>query len=529
MTLVDTEARTRIATDLTTNLFVEAGAGTGKTQSLVNRILGLVTTGTFPNGIADLAAITFTENAAAELRNRVRQQLDRAVADPALAADERMRFRAALASLDDASLSTLHGFALRLLSDFTLEADLPLGFTVQDDIRAGLARDLWWARSVDAALEDPALTAVWTTCLALELTPRALRVIADRMQADWDQLESMAVTPPTVPRWDMPAVVGPLREAVRRYADVGPEGDPLTTYLRGPLRTLLDDLDAEPDDLGRASVLLNQAVKTRCGDRAARKKAGTPKSKPVDILVQADSAWQARLSAVRTACIEQLVCWLRDAVLDDAARRQTEGSLHFHDLLVLARRLLQKPQVREALHHRWPVIMVDEFQDTDPLQVEIVHLLASATFPDSWQECDAAGGRLFFVGDPKQSIYRFRRADVELYNAVRETIAVRPQLVQNFRSHPGILRVVNHSLRKLMDGKPGQVPYAELMAAREEVPGDKGPNVLLLGKGHATDMAGVRQEEAAHVATICRQAAGHWTVRDGRLAACAAGGAHRPA
>jgi ATP-dependent helicase/nuclease subunit A len=517
VTLIDEPARQVIRERLRTTLFVEAGAGTGKTHSLVERIVGLVSAGLPASGMQGIAAITFTENAAAELRNRVRAALQKA-ADAVPATEASARCATALGGLDDASLSTLHGFASRLLADHALAAGLPLGFTVQDDVRAGLGRDRWWDTVVDRALADPYLQQVWRTALGLGLAPGSLRKIADRLHAEWDLLlTDDSSVPPPVPAWDMDAVLTPLREAVHRYSGQGPDGDPLTLYLEQTLPPLLAELDAEPDDLGRATVLLSEGgIKTTKGNATKWQKHGTLKAGPQELLVAASEAWSAQVEAVRAAVLQHLVRWLRSSVLADASRRRREGRLHFHDLLVLARVLLaEDEEVREQLHDRWPILLVDEFQDTDPLQVEIVHLLAADTKPDRWQDCGDVRGRLFFVGDPKQSIYRFRRADVQLYSTVRDQVSERPALTQNFRSRPLILEVVNASLRELMDGKPDQVPYTDLAAARtgpaEE---DPGPDVLLLGGSLSADIEAVRQLEAEHLAATCRRVVEQgWKVR----------------
>src|SRR3954447_20905614 len=111
---VDHEARERVRRDLDRNLFVEAGAGTGKTKVLVDRVVRLVATGSVrePSG---LVAITFTEAAAAELRDRIRAQLERAASDPSLDEDQRTRCRSMRVRIDEAVITTLHGFAQRIL------------------------------------------------------------------------------------------------------------------------------------------------------------------------------------------------------------------------------------------------------------------------------------------------------------------------------------------------------------------------------------------------------------------------------
>ena len=518
MTLVDTDARKQITTEFDATLFVEAGAGTGKTHSLVARIVAMISAGLPSEGISHIAAITFTENAAAELRNRVREALGEAAASDS---DAGRRCAAALPQLDDASLSTLHGFASRLLSDHVLAAGLPIGFAVQDDVRAGLERDRWWDTVVDTALGDPQLQPVWRTALGLGLAPGSLRTIADRLHAEWDLLLTQDPSPPPpVPDWNLHEVVQPLAEAVQRYAGLGPDGDPLTAYLERTLPPLLAELEAEPDDLGRATVLVSEGgIKTNKGNAGKWAKTGTLKSGPADLLLAASEAWEEQLEQVRGAVLAHLVHWLRDVVLADAHRRRREGRLHFHDLLVLARTLLTDHEdVRRQLRDRWPVLLVDEFQDTDPLQVEIVHLLAATCRPTQWQDATDVGGRLFFVGDPKQSIYRFRRADVTLYQQVRAQVAERPALTQSFRSRPLVLDVVNHSLSELMHGKPDQVDYTDLVAARTgPTDSDPGPDVLLLGGSHEENIDEVRQREAQHLAATCRSVVEkRWRVRVGK-------------
>src|SRR5690606_31642667 len=128
-----------------------------------------------------------------------------------------------------------------------------------------------------------------------------------------------------------------------------------------------------------------------------------------------------------------------------ARERRRLNVMHYGDLLQLAARVLRENgAVRAALQQKYRWLFVDEFQDTDPVQAEIIFLLSSA--PDcaagpgvDWRTLPLRPGALFVVGDPKQSIYRFRRADIDIYNAVRERLATPPSgevlaLTTNFRS-----------------------------------------------------------------------------------------------
>ncbi|MGH8867778.1 MAG: 3'-5' exonuclease, partial [Actinomycetes bacterium] len=159
----------------------------------------------------------------------------------------------------------------------------------------------------------------------------------------------------------------------------------------------------------------------------------------------------------------------------------------------------------------WQAVCVDEFQDTDPLQVELVHLVTGLDH-GSWKDATVEGGRLFFVGDPKQSIYRFRRAEVALFAEVSRVYAAgRLGLVRNFRSRPGVLAVVNAVFTRVF-GDDATVGFAPLQAARPGVDADTGPDVLLLGGPADKRIGAIREDEADHVAATLARARGRWQV-----------------
>src|SRR5262249_29371625 len=155
----DAPARDAVAAELGRTMFVEAGAGTGKTKVLVDRVVALVTTDgdDLPVAISAIAAITFTEKAAAELRDRIRGELrkraDAATEPPAV----RARCAQALDDLDAAAICTLHSFAQRILTEFPIEAGLPPRIEVRDEISSRLAFDARWRVFVDRMLDDPEL------------------------------------------------------------------------------------------------------------------------------------------------------------------------------------------------------------------------------------------------------------------------------------------------------------------------------------------------------------------------------------
>ena len=174
------------------------------------------------------------------------------------------------------------------------------------------------------------------------------------------------------------------------------------------------------------------------------------------------------------------------------------------------------------LARRYERLLIDEFQDTDPIQVDLAVLLASSD-PDAgarpWTDATIDPGRLFFVGDPKQSIYRFRRADIGTFLRARDTFTDAPLLLtRNFRTTGSVLAWINHVFGELIQPFPDSQPeYHALEATRADAP--DGPAVTMLGAephGDDPDADLLREREALDVvATIRTAVAEQWSVRDG--------------
>ena len=508
--LADQPARDRIVNSHSENLFVDAGAGSGKTKQLVDRIVALVATG-YLTSIRSLAAITFTENAATELRTRIREALEDAAAATGRPIEERERCTQALLVLDDAAITTLHGFASRLLADAPMEAGLPPGFRVHDAVRTSIDRDAWWHGLLDDWYADPSLSEIWRVGLTLGLNPAYLKDVAVGFDSNWDLLVDNPIVVQTLPSLDPAAVLTPLRQLCDYAGGRGPVGDALTKRIDTVVEPLVREVEAEPDPLQSLAILDGVPLKS-AGNAAGWTKAGLDKATACAMLDEAAGARGGQLSACRVAVTTTLTARLREAVLQHAHERRERGELWFHDLLVHAVRLLRDDaEIRRAARDRWQVVCVDEFQDTDPLQVELVHLIAGLD-DGGWLDATVDGGRLFFVGDPKQSIYRFRRAEVGLFAQVRDSYEPgRLGLTHNFRSRPGILRAVNAVFDEFLGADP-VIGYQPLEAAREEVTADPGPDVLVIG-GPSTEAIGkVRDDETEHIASTLVGARGSWLV-----------------
>jgi ATP-dependent helicase/nuclease subunit A len=450
--LRDMDARSAIATQLDATLFVEAGAGSGKTTALVSRIVQLLCSGACT--LDELAAITFTEEAAAQLRNRVRESLA-AVAGAASSGEDGRRARDALDRIDEAAISTIHGFARRLLGRYPIDVGLPPRFEVYDEVRQSIAWREVWSSALDHFYEDAGGSFLFATALLLGLSPWHLERLASAVSQAWDRCGTESPDVASV----MAGIEGLVDEAAAGFAACLVRAQSYAPHCRDSDDLLLGALEAASrfaDQLaGSGSVedrlrLLASPVSVGKVGNVGKAGAWSCDIEDVRDCLRAASKIRERLvSQVCDLCFPALVAMF-DVFAREAARdRRVNGELNFHDLLVLARDLLRDhPDVLASVRHELKFLLVDEFQDTDPLQLEIVELIGSG----SARIKPGDPGRLFFVGDPKQSIYRFRGADLASYEGARERLGQDGlvALTSNFRSVPGILDFANDCFAILM-------------------------------------------------------------------------------
>ncbi|MET0494381.1 MAG: UvrD-helicase domain-containing protein [Actinoplanes sp.] len=508
MSLGDQAARRLIAGSLGETLFVEAGAGSGKTTALVRRVVALVLEDGVP--LSRIAAVTFTEKAGAELRDRLRSALP----DGSEAVDE----------LDTAAIGTLHSFALRILNEHPIEAGLPPLLEIQDEVASGVQGDARWTALRSALLDDSSLTDTLLLAMAAGIRLDDLKSMAVTFNANWDLLESRVLATPAP---DLPAIdVAGLAADARRLADHAAHCTDAEDKLVANLGLLADwatTLENAPDDAARITAL-GGAVSKRW--HTGRK--GSWPSVDLDVLRADGKAVGEAAAALRDtildATLRRLAQHIARAVLDQAAVRRADGRLEFHDQLVLARELLRGPvhgaAVRSRLQQRYRRLLLDEFQDTDPIQIELAVRIAggAAATQEDWADVVVPAGSLFVVGDPKQSIYRFRRADIATYLRAQEKLGREVVLDTNFRTTAPVLAWVNEVFAQLIVAAPGSQPaYRPLRAHREAAP--VGPAVLALGATAHLDAPNalvLREREAADVVAAVRTALHEkWQVDDG--------------
>jgi ATP-dependent helicase/nuclease subunit A len=503
----DEESRRLIEFAVDETLVVEAAAGTGKTTELVKRILRVIATGRA--GVDRIVAVTFTEKAAGELKLRLRQELERArtaAADPAVIA----RLDAAIQHLEEAHVSTIHGFCADLLRERPVEARIDPMFRVLTEGQAQRLFDGAFDHWLQQQLEDPPEG----VRRSLRRASRGFRPgdvdedgpIERLRRAAWDLTEWRDFRGPWVrDPFDRAGAIERLIELVHACADLSQHasyaGDNLSLDTE-PVRRLSRDLragwdPAVPDlrpPIADLDGLESQLIELRRNRdfRRARKGSGPTYAKGVtraqvlaarDALIEALAEFQVKADADLAAVLHRELFGCVDGYERLKAR---EGVMDFLDLLLRARDLIANDEVvRRHFQGRFTRIFVDEFQDTDPLQAELLLLLAADDPGETrWESVIPSRGKLFVVGDPKQSIYRFRRADVDIYLRVRQQLihrgAIALELRRSFRSVPNIQRAVNATFAPIMNGNPGalQAGYVALEPWRDELPGQ--PSLVAL-------------------------------------------------
>ncbi len=499
----DAAARQAITDRLDATMLVEAGAGTGKTRALVDRVVALVARGT---PIERIAAITFTERAAAELRERVRAGLDDRVADPAAAPEVVARCRVARAGLDRAQLSTIHSFGQSLLRALAAEAAIDPDMTVLDQMASERRFDERWRAALEDVDPDGPDGAAIDRALGRGLGVAGLRTLAAALAERADIAAAIAASPPTVtaPRWD---VLGELARDVAAIDCTGVHDEDACLAHLHALRDMLDGVAAtdgwERDALMPLAAALGSKKLGRTG-RAPSWGGSARIDAARDVLGRTGERLVALLHESRAEALCGILPWVARITLADAERRRSEGTLVFGDLILWTRDLIRAdPSARAALRERFDALLIDEFQDTDPWQVDIAEAFAAT------DAGDLDPGRLFLVGDPKQSIYRFRRADMAVYAAERRRVAegggLLPSLTGNRRSRAVVVEWVNTVIGALIDAETDaalQPAYVPISAERDV--DLAGPGVAWFGGAADRPAVEIRMAEAGDVAAACR-------------------------
>jgi ATP-dependent exoDNAse (exonuclease V) beta subunit len=502
----DQLARERICNDLDTSLIVEAAAGTGKTTALIGRILSGIVSGRV--SLSKVVAVTFTEFAAGELKLRLRSAIEEERQKHSSPEADEFLTRA-VQELEEARIGTIHAFCSDLLREHPVEAGIdPLFEVAPDDLSFplfNLAFEKWFERQL--ANPDEGVRRILRRLPRKEFGGKRTAILARRPRdigpkpllrkaaielqkerdftAKWRKFEG----------FDRDTEIDALVKEIQDLGEWSDAGDP-SQYLTRSLK-YLKHFAAEitrPESLGQPRDY--DGIEARIfgllgGWREKGWKAyyASQEHFPADELRRRRDDLKLRVEAFIANAGADLAPKLREElwpVIEEFERlKERAGYLDFLDLLVRARNLIRDNRdVRVELQQRFTHIFVDEFQDTDPLQSEILMLL-SADHPDekNWRAAKPVAGKLFVVGDPKQSIYRFRRADVALYQQVKKQVVAAGGAVVDlnvsFRSVPEIQEAVNAAFAPVMSAESAtQAEYVPLAPSRKGI--DTQPAIIAL-------------------------------------------------
>jgi ATP-dependent exoDNAse (exonuclease V) beta subunit len=474
------------------SILVEAGAGSGKTAVMAGRIAVMLAEGVSPRAIA---AVTFTELAASELLSRVREfvadltagkiahELRVALPD-GLSDAHRSNLAAAIAAIDEITCSTIHGFCQRLIKPYPAEADIDPGAGVMDRNQA----DLTFLEIIDGWLRERLSDGQGGILAEMVLhNPGDTVALIHKIAENLRRRRTLAAPP--VSSLDNHLMV--FRQTTAGFAGFvagAAAAEPETVTIIERLAEMAAALAGGPEPAtpaGLVSLLTSRPhpdICTKAGSfasyrkkgkwAAAAKQAGLSKAEGDRLNDAADghytsccNAWASLLQAAAGHALAALIEEARPILQRYRDHKRASAQLDFDDLIFAARDLLRDHDaVRRALGQRFAHVLVDEFQDTDPLQTEIFWRLCGERVDgdDDWTKFRIRPGALFLVGDPKQAIYRFRGADVGAYVQARD--AFRDQdpgsllsISTNFRSCASILAFVNERFEAVLSaaGQPG--------------------------------------------------------------------------
>ena len=488
--LPDAGARLTAETTFNRNVVVLAGAGTGKTTLLVNRLIHALLREPHSLRLTEMLALTFTNKAANEMKGRLRDRLHGLLAEceaearsemPVVTSLEEFRQRyhvstehmrekiqMALGDLEKAQIATLHSFAAHVLRLYPLESGVDPNFredegtqfleTFQEAWNAWLEQELGAHGSAHAQWEE-----VLNGMSLKDLHAFAFSLCQDHMSLP--ELEKQVNADALEPAFNIwvQSKQQQICELLKRYDRAKPRKIEKLLNLAGQIFDRVGQAGWQQDSLLSDSdaALLDSPVGKPPGDWDSS---------------DFQDARRAIQAAHRLLQVNEKVLGTVIHLLGPFAGRvrqvfSDKGWIRFDGLLVRVRDLLRDhPMVREQLKGNYQAIMVDEFQDTDPVQYEIILYLAERPGEHSryWRAIRLVPGKLFIVGDPKQSIYAFRRADIEAFDQVVDKLiqdgGIVCTLLTNFRSDRAILAAVNAVFDRLFipqaNVQPPNVPLA---------------------------------------------------------------------
>jgi len=529
--IIDNDVREKLKSDFGRSYLVDAGAGTGKTTVLVDRLIGAVEAG---YDLERVAAVTFTEKAAGELILRVRQKIEEKINE----SSDPDKWKSAREKLERTHIGTIHSFCAFLLRKRPIEAGVDPNFEVMDEVGARLLKEEAWKEWIGLQLDSGEDEWGWLVKVLLKegVTLKKLRETAFGLVEKREVFDSFmqSMSEPKTP--DTRALIANVNNAfnkARRLVEeycTNKEND----SGAGQLKEKEEEwLKLAPNSGSENFCVVPYKINKNKLGAQANWKPKERKKEFASILKNIEKTVNDYNKEVGDYYVKPALKWLHGFTGKYEEKKAEQGRLDFEDLLIKSRDMLANlngKEVRAYFQNLFDLILVDEFQDTDPLQVEVV-LLLSESKPEAerWNEARPQKGKLFIVGDPKQSIYRFRRADVHTYLQVKncsEKALSQKELAQNFRSAAPLMDFFNSFFDEHFNSNPetgGAIHYIELKPApgyskppgEMSRPGVVGLEVKGIDFENKPKAEQIRTAEAEHVSRLIRRAVEDgWLVRN---------------
>lgn len=462
---IDHAERDLAVSQLDKNILVLAGAGTGKTRILIDRIVLLITQKEI--SVDRIVALTFTKKAAEEMRVRLEEKLREIIESSET--DPRVKERAARALNDipKAQIGTIHSFAGHLLRLFPIQAHVDPKFREDDgDLFDQIFEELWKEFLVLELQKDAPRAQSWRSLLrVVDLSD--LKLLAQELCApdvEIKNLDHQVCLGGDAAEWRNDV------ENLLRTNPLSARSAVFKSRIEALIRVLDDKAHARPiqtKDIDSIRQISTTKLPGVWNEKQTKDKIKRIRRRALSLVEINDELIEKALKAVMP---------LVNKIKSELNRR---GAISFQGLLLFARNLVRDHiNVRKSIKKQFDAFLVDEFQDTDPLQGEILFYLAEHEDHQAkhWKKVSFAPGKIFLVGDPKQSIYRFRGADIAAFEAfqkkMKEQNALEIVLGTNFRSDPEIIEAVNHIFSIVIKPKRYlQPPYLPLTAFRSVMPG----------------------------------------------------------
>jgi len=505
--LIDQKAREKIVKEINRNILVEASAGSGKTSSLIRRMSALIKSGKFK--VDEIAAITFTRKAAIELKERFQQEIENSFRETE-DGKEKTYLREALYHLEQCYLGTIHSFCARLLKERPIEAGLDPEFSELDDLDDTLLKEEAWKR--------------YLLNLKIEESPSLIHLeeLGIKPSELADCYKTICTYPEikpffqTSPKPNLKKAIEEIISFSDEASQYIPDEEPIMGYDKLQeavlnVRRMKGFYDYIKEDYNKIKLLesFSKSEKITLNRWTSKEKA--KEYRDFIVLELQEKIINPILQQWREYCYTDTIKFLLPAVEYYHQLRQKVSMLNFQDLLLKASGLLRDyPEVRQYFQQKYKCLLVDEFQDTDPIQAEIIfYLTGQDVYEKNWQKLIPCPGSLFVVGDPQQSIYRFRRADIAIYNLVKGLIEKSGgevlKLQTNFRSLHSIGSYLNPIFEELFSSGQGkfQAVYSSMQTVWEDNPQYlSGIGQLIVSKG--SNKSDTIRQDAQSIARVIR-------------------------